>query len=107
MSVVFYFMKGCPACEATWPTWRKVKKMAMGNLREMESKQIPSGKNVSSFPTFVIEDDNGLEVHRIVGSQEDAESLMTALKLKPKSKKVKGRRKTRRLRAGTTRRKIR
>lgn len=107
MSVVFYFMNGCPACEATWPTWRKVKKMAMGHLREMESRQIPAGKNVQSFPTFVVEDENGVEVHRVVGSQSDPEALMAQLKLKPKSKKGKGRRKTRRLRAGTTRRNIR
>ncbi len=105
MSVVFYFMDGCPACEATWPTWRKVKKLAVGRLREMESKQIPPSKEVMSFPTFVIEDEDGNEIERIVGREEDPEVLMSKLKLKPK--KGKGRRKTRRLRPGTTRRKIR
>ena len=110
MSVVFYFMEGCPACESTRPTWEKVKKMAVGRLREMESKQIPSGKDVKSFPTFVVEDENGMEVHRVVGSQSDAEALMTELKLKEKPKKGKGRRKTRksrRSRARSTRRYIR
>ena len=113
MSVVFYFMEGCPACEATRPTWEEVKKMAVGHLREMESAQIPPNKNVKSFPTFVVEDENGMEVHRVVGSQSDPDALMTELKLKKKekpAKKGKGRRKTRktrRLRAGATRRKIR
>jgi hypothetical protein len=105
MSVVFYFMNGCPACEATWPTWRKVKKMAMGRMREMESKQIPSGKDVQSFPTFIVEDENGLEVKRVVGSQSDPRALMAELGLrgkKSKTRKMKGSR-----RAGTTRRKIR
>lgn len=110
MSVVFYFMKGCPACESTRPTWEKVKKMAVGRLREMESKQIPPNKDVKSFPTFVIEDEDGVEVHRVVGSQSDPEALMTELKLKKKETKGKGRRKTRksrRSRARTTRRHIR
>lgn len=112
MSVVFYFMKGCPACEATRPTWEEVKKMAVGHLREMESKQIPPNKDVKSFPTFVVEDEDGMEVHRVVGSKSDPEALMAELNLKkkPKAKKGKGRRgsrKTRRLRAGTTRRNIR
>lgn len=104
MSVVFYFMDGCPACEATWPTWRKVKKMAKGQLKEVESKQVPPGADVSSFPTFVILDENGQEVERVEGRRTDASGLMSELKLKKKSG---GKRKTRRLRAGTTRRKIR
>ena len=106
MSVVFYFMDGCPACEATWPTWRKVKKEA-GQTKEIESKQVPMGKNVTSFPTIVIEDENGLEVRRIEGRQTDAKALLSEIKGKKKGgRKARKTRKTRRSRR-TTRRKIR
>ncbi len=74
MSVVFYFMEGCPACEATWPTWRKVKK-SLGSAKEVESRQVPMGKNVNSFPTFVVEDENGLEIRRVEGSQSSPKEL--------------------------------
>ena len=103
MSVVFYFMDGCPACHATWPAWRKVKKMATGRMREVEMKQIPPGVDIRSFPTFVVEDENGLEVKKIVGSRKDPAVLMRDLGLKRKSRS-----KTRRfLRPGATRRKVR
>jgi hypothetical protein len=104
MSVVFYFMHGCPACDATWPTWRKVKK-SLGNVKEVESKQVPMGKNVQSFPTFVVEDEDGLEVKRVEGRQTSPLALLADLGVKKKKKTRKS--KTRRLRAGSTRRKIR
>jgi hypothetical protein len=103
MSVVFYFMHGCPACEATWPTWRKVKK-SLGNAKEVESKQVPMGKNVQSFPTFVVEDEDGLEVKRVEGRQTSPRALMADLGVKKKRTRKS---KTRRLRPGSTRRKIR
>ena len=105
MSVVFYFMDGCPACEATWPTWKKVKKMAKGKggMKEVESKQVLPDAGVQSFPTFVVKDDEGVEVKRIEGRQMDAGALMRELGLKKKG----GSRRTRR-RRGTrsTRRRI-
>lgn len=102
MSVVFYFMEGCPACEATWPTWRKVKK-SLGNAKEVEARQVPMGKNVQSFPTFVVEDENGMEIKRVEGRQTSPIALMADLGVKRKTSR---RRRTRRVRAGTTRRKI-
>jgi hypothetical protein len=107
MSVVFYFMNGCPACHATWPAWRKVKKMAKGRMREVEMKQIPPGVEIHSFPTFVVEDETGMVVKKIVGSRKDPAELMRELGLRRKTQS-KTRSKTRRFsRPGATRRKIR
>jgi hypothetical protein len=102
MSVVFYFMNGCPACEATWPTWRKVKK-SLGKVKEVEARQVPEGKDVQSFPTFVVEDENGIEIRRLEGRQTSPITLMADLGVKAR----KSRTRRRRVRARTTRRKIR
>lgn len=107
MSVVFYFMDGCPACEATWPTWKKVKKMAKGkvSMKEVESKQMPPGTGVQSFPTFVVKDEEGNEVKRIEGRQTDAGVLMRELGVKKGGRRKKTLRRYR-SRARTTRRRI-
>lgn len=104
MSVVFYFMDGCGACAATWPTWKKVKKMAVGPVREVESKQLPRGSTVRSFPTFVVENEDGQEVDRVVGRQKNAVALMKRLGMKMKRSKGTLRRRSN---PRTTRRKIR
>ncbi len=104
MSVVFYFMKGCPACEATWPAWKKVKKTMRTPVLEIEAQKVPAGKNVTSFPTFVLEDENGLEVKRVEGRQLNAKALMKELGVKPRNSRTTRRR---RVRARTTRRQIR
>ena len=106
MSVVFYFMDGCPACEATWPTWKKVKK-SLGNVKEVEAKQVPMGKNVQSFPTFVVEDANGMEMKRVEGRQISPAALLADLGVPKRKKSRKTRKGGRRSRARTTRRQIR
>lgn len=103
MSVVFYFMNGCPACEATWPIWKKAKKM-MARTKEVEAQQVPPGKNVNSFPTFVVEDENGMEVKRVEGRQSDPRMLIASLGVKTKKR---GTTRRRRMRPRTTRRQIR
>ena len=103
MSVVFYFMDGCGACKATWPTWRKVKSMAKGQMKEVESAAMPPTANVDSFPTFVKLNDEGMEVYRVVGRQTNAPALMKELGLARRSRSTR----RRRGRPGTTRRKIR
>jgi hypothetical protein len=106
MSVVFYFMKGCPACEATWPAWEKVKK-SLGKTKEVESKQVPPEKNVQSFPTFIVEDENGVEIKRVEGRRTLPAELLHDLGMQ-KKKKTKSRKGGRRhSRARTTRRRIR
>ena len=105
MSVVFYFMHGCPACEATWPTWKKAKKMMM-HTKEVEARQVGPEKNVSSFPTFVVEDENGLEIKRVEGRQSNPKVLIRELGVKARKSSTR-KSKTRRLRPRTTRRRIR
>lgn len=94
-------MEGCPACEATWPTWRKVKK-SLRNTKEVEARQVPFGKNVQSFPTFVVEDENGIEVKRVEGRQTSPLALMADLGVKRKRSRTR----RRRVRGGSTRRKL-
>jgi hypothetical protein len=96
-------MNGCPACEATWPIWKKAKKM-MVRTKEVEAQQVPPGKNVNSFPTFVVEDENGMEVKRVEGRQSDPRILIASLGVKPRRSKT---RRVRRSRPRTTRRRIR
>ncbi len=76
----------------------------MKHTKEVEAQQVPPGKDVVSFPTFVVEDENGLEIKRVEGRQSDAKSLVKQLGVK--SKKASSTRR-RRVRARTTRRKIR
>lgn len=79
--------------------------MAVGRMREVESKQVPQEANVQSFPTFIVEDENGLEVKRIEGRQANPKALMRDLGMKSKKKTLRTRRASRRAR--TTRRNIR
>ncbi len=95
-------MHGCPACEATWPTWKKAKKM-MGHTKEVEARQVPPGKNVNSFPTFIVEDENGMEIKRVEGRQSNPKALVKQLGVKSRRSSTR----RRRVRARTTRRQIR
>lgn len=78
--------------------------MTNARTREVESAQVPPGAKVESFPTFVVEDENGTEVKRAVGRRLDARALLSELGLRRKQM-----RKTRRGRSlpRSTRRKIR
>lgn len=79
--IVYFYMKGCPHCEATWPTWNaskdKLKKKGM-TVEEKESQEVGPADGVSSFPTFVIYK-NGHEVKRVEGSQQSPSMLLSKL----------------------------
>jgi hypothetical protein len=75
----------------------------MGHTKEVEARQVLPGKNVSSFPTFVVEDEHGLEVRRVEGRQSSPKMLMKQLGVKPRKSSTR----RRRVRARTTRRQIR
>jgi hypothetical protein len=77
----------------------------MGRTKEVEAQQVPPGKNVNSFPTFIVEDENGLEIKRVEGRQADVKELIESLGVKGKKKG--GRTRRRRSRPRTTRRRIR
>ena len=79
--VVYYYMDGCPHCDATWPAWRDLKRSAEASFQEVESKD---AEGISGFPTFVVRR-QGKEVQRISGEQRDAKALAKALGLRRKS----------------------
>lgn len=95
--VVFYYMNGCPHCEATWPAWRALKRSTGAVFKEVESKD---AKGVSAFPTFVILK-SGTEVKRVMGAKTDAAALAKELGLRGKPRRT--RRRTGRLRHRTLR----
>ena len=79
--VVFFFMTGCPHCQATWPAWEKAKKkLKKGgvDVSETESKEVSPADGVSAFPTFVLKVD-GKEVKRVEGARTDADALAKEL----------------------------
>lgn len=85
--IVYFYMKGCPHCNATWPTWNAAK----GSLKkrgmtpeEKESREVGPADGVSSFPTFVIYK-NGQEIKRIEGSQTDRNAFLSKLGVRGRS----------------------
>jgi len=81
--VTFFYMTGCPHCEATWPAWTKAKGKLkkMAEVKETESKEVSPADGVSAFPTFVVMM-NGKEVKRLEGSKTDADGLVKELGLR-------------------------
>ena len=99
-TVVFYYMTGCPHCEATWPAWRDLKRSADASFKEVESAE---AKGVSAFPTIVVLK-KGHEVQRILGARSDAKALAQELKLGRKGgRRGRTHRRTRSLRHRTLR----
>ena len=96
--VIYFFMKGCPHCERTWPAWNKVKPKlkAIAIVEEKESKEVSPDDGVSSFPTFTVRMGNK-EIRRVEGARENPAQLFKDL----------GLRRARALRRSTHRRKRR
>ena len=99
--MVYFFMIGCPHCEAMRPAWedakKKLKKGGM-EVKEIESNQVNATHNVPSFPT-VAAYKNGQEVKRIEGSRDKGSEIVSELGLKGGSSRrrrtYRGKRKTR------------
>ena len=80
-TIVYFYMVGCPHCEAMRPAMDKAKKMLKGvTYEEKESKDVVSSDNVSSFPTVVLKK-KGKEVKRIEGSRPDGGVIIKELGL--------------------------
>ena len=106
--VVFFFMTGCPHCEATWPAWEKAKKkLKKGgvDVSETESKEVSPADGVSAFPTFVVKME-GKEVKRVEGARTDADKLAKELDVKSGGRRSR-RHRTRRSRRQFTQRTLR
>lgn len=100
-SVVYFYMIGCPHCEAMRPAWEDAKKkLKKGGteVQEKESKQVGPTDGVSSFPTVVVYK-NGQEEKRIEGSRDKGSQIVSELGLQRGSSRrgrtYRGKRKTR------------
>ena len=94
--VVFYYMDGCPHCEATWPAWKDAKDKLKGKMsvEEKESAEAaPDG--VKRFPTFVVWV-NGKESKRFEGARTDSKKLVDEIEGKKSRRGGTRRRRTRR-----------
>ena len=84
MSITFYHLEGCPACEMTMPFWKEIsknkEKEGFGGVEftTVESKQIPKGTDVKVFPTFHIVNRKGKK-SIVEGSRESKELLAKEL----------------------------
>lgn len=80
-AVVYFFMIGCPHCEAMKPAWEDAKKkMKNVEIREKESKDVGPGDGVQSFPTIVVMK-KGKEVKRLEGKRTTGGEIMKELGL--------------------------
>lgn len=79
--VILYWMDGCPHCEANEKAWKefcKTSKKDKVATRKVESANVPTDKNVGSFPTMVLEID-GKEVKRTTGAKQSGKEIKEAL----------------------------
>lgn len=95
-SVVYFYMIGCPHCEAMRPAWDDAKKKMKGvSVKERESREVEMGDGVQSFPTIVLYKD-GKEVKRLEGSREKGGQILSELGLRSLRRHTyRGKRKTR------------
>lgn len=99
VAVVYFYMIGCPHCEAMRPAWVHAKKTMKGvDVKEKESRDVEMTDGVQSFPTIVMYK-NGKEVKRIEGSREKGSQIVSELGLKRgntlRRRSYRGKRKTR------------
>lgn len=99
-AVVYFYMIGCPHCEAMRPAWDHAKKkMKSVDVKEKESRDVGMEDGVQSFPTIVLYK-NGKEIKRIEGSREKGGQILAELGLLHRGKTLRrrsdrGKRKTR------------
>ncbi len=82
MTVVYFYMIGCPHCEAMRPAWEDAKKsMKNVEIEEVELNDVRPDDKVSAFPTIVVRE-NGKEVKRIEGERKKGGEIMRELGLR-------------------------
>jgi len=80
-SVVYFYMIGCPHCEAMRPAWEDAKKKLKSvTVREKEANDVDPMEGVQSFPTIIVYK-NGKETKRIQGSRGKGGQILSELGL--------------------------
>ena len=81
-AVVYFYMIGCPHCEAMKPAWEDAKKKMKGvDVKEKEARDVGPEDGVQSFPTIVVMK-KGKEVKRIEGKRSTGGEIIQELKLR-------------------------
>lgn len=81
--IVYYFMIGCPHCEANRKAWEETKQMAKN--QDIETEEIESQDSrcdETSFPTIVLKKDGKKTDKRVEGSRKSGGEIMKELGLK-------------------------
>lgn len=83
VTVVYFYMIGCPHCEAMRPAWDDAKKALKhkADVREVEMKNVRVDDKVQAFPTVVLRRD-GMEVRRIEGERSSGNQIIRELGLR-------------------------
>lgn len=82
VAVVYFFMVGCPHCEAMRPAWNDAKKQLKHvKVEEKEANQVGMDDGVQSFPTIVVLK-NGKEVKRLEGKRDSGKEIVQELGLR-------------------------
>jgi thiol-disulfide isomerase/thioredoxin len=95
-AVVYFYMIGCPHCEAMRPAWENAKKQIKNvEISEKESATLSPDDGVQSFPTVILYK-NGKEVKRIEGARKKGRDIVKELGLRSsRGRTYRGKRKTR------------
>lgn len=83
---IFFYMDGCPHCEAMKPIWSDMEKDTNVEMGQVESANVPSDMGIYAFPKFI-------KVKG--GKQTTADGEMSKDELKAKLFPVSGGRRTR------------
>lgn len=87
--IVYYYMIGCPHCEANQKAWDETEKLAKEkNIKtvKIESKDLESDE--TSFPTIVLKKNGQKTDKRVEGTRQSGKEIMKELGLQS----VRGRR---------------
>lgn len=79
--LTLYFLNGCPACAGNEKAWKEATKKVKGSMKtkRVEQSELPFASGITSFPTMVIEDENGNEEKRIEGRRQSGKEILADL----------------------------
>ena len=83
--LVFFYMIGCPHCEATKPAWDKAKREVPSEteILEIDAEATPEDEGVSGFPTMRYVDRSGKK-KEISGEKTDGQEILNELEVSKK-----------------------
>ena len=95
--LVFFYMIGCPHCEANKPAWEEAKSKAPAGTKvlEVEADATPEDEGVEGFPTMKLKKADGSET-KTSGEKSSGEEILKDLGMPSKKGSSRRRRRTHR-----------